>query len=131
MKTFNIGAKGSAELFVDDSSLAVNVGSGSLEVLATPTMTMLMEKAACGCIAPYLEGDETTVGTELSIKHISPTPAGMNVTAEAEVTEINGRGIVFKVSAYDDSGLIGSGVHKRFVVFGNRFMAKAAAKLNK
>ncbi|MBQ8296438.1 MAG: thioesterase family protein [Ruminococcus sp.] len=131
MKTFNIGISGKAELVTDNSTLAVNVGSGSLEVFATPSMTMLMEKAACCCLADYLENDETTVGTELSVKHLSATPSGMKVYAVAEVTEINGREICFSVSAYDEAGLIGSGTHKRFLVFGEKFMAKTLAKNNK
>ena len=115
MKTPETGIKASAELTVSDAELAVNVGSGSLEVFATPVMTMLMEKAACSCIQQYLEGDETTVGTELNIRHTSATPKGMKVSAEAD-SEVNGRELVFKVSASDEAGSIGEGVHKRFLV---------------
>lgn len=128
MKDLKIGITGRAELVSDKSVLAVNVGSGSLEVFATPMMVMLMEKAACNCLADYLENDETTVGTELSVKHISATPVDMKVHAEAEITEINGREIVFSVSAYDEAGLIGNGLHKRFLVLGEKFMAKTLSK---
>ena len=129
MKTPETGIKASAELTVSDAELAVNVGSGSLEVFATPIMTMLMEKAACSCIQQYLEGDETTVGTELNIRHTSATPKGMKVSAEAELTEVNGRELVFKVSASDEAGSIGEGVHKRFLVYGEKFTAKTNSKL--
>ncbi|MBR3283640.1 MAG: thioesterase family protein [Ruminococcus sp.] len=129
MKTPETGIKASAELTVSDAELAVNVGSGSLEVFATPVMTMLMEKAACSCIQQYLEGDETTVGTELNIRHTSATPKGMKVSAEAELTEVNGRELVFKVSASDEAGSIGEGVHKRFLVYGEKFTAKTNSKL--
>ena len=129
MKTPETGIKASAELTVSDTELAVNVGSGSLEVFATPVMTMLMEKAACSCIQQYLEGDETTVGTELNIRHTSATPKGMKVSAEAELTEVNGRELVFKVSASDEAGSIGEGVHKRFLVYGEKFTAKTNSKL--
>lgn len=130
MKEISIGIKGKAELVADSSVLAVNVGSGSLEVFATPMMTMLMEKAACCCVADLLENDETTVGTELNIKHTSATPSGMKVYAEAEVIEVNGREIVFSVKAYDEVGEIGCGTHKRFLVFSEKFMAKTLAKKN-
>lgn len=124
-----IGTKGSAELTVSAKELAVNIGSGSLEVFATPVMTMLMEKAACNCIQQFLEGDETTVGTELSIKHTSATPEGMKVTAEAVLTEVNGRELIFDVSAADEAGSVGCGTHHRFLVFGEKFTAKTKSKL--
>jgi len=131
MKKIEIGAKGFAEIIVSISDLAVNVGSGSLDVLATPKMAMLMEKAACSCISEFLETNETTVGTELNIQHLSPTPIGMKVYAEAEIIDVNGREIVFKVTAYDESSIIGSGTHKRFAVLVDKFMAKALSKINK
>ena len=129
MKDLNKGITGTSELTVTDKDLAVNVGSGSLEVLATPVMIMLMEKAACTCIAEFLEGDETTVGTEMNGKHISATPNNMKVCAEAELTEINGRELVFTVKAYDEAGDIGEGIHKRFLVYGDKFTAKANSKI--
>lgn len=130
MKNPEIGIKGIAELTVSSNKLAVNVGSGSLEVFATPVMTMLMEKAACNCLAGYMENDETTVGTELNIQHVSATPEGMRVYSEAVLTAINGREFTFEVTAYDESGLIGKGTHKRFLVFGEKFTVKAKSKLN-
>lgn len=130
MKNPEIGIKGIAELTVSSNKLAVNVGSGSLEVFATPVMTMLMEKSACNCLADYMENDETTVGTELNIQHVSATPEGMKVHAEAVLIAINGREFTFEVTAYDESGLIGKGTHKRFLVFGEKFTAKAKSKLN-
>lgn len=129
MKDINAGIKGEAALKVSENELAVNVGSGSLEVFATPVMVMLMEKAACCCVASYMENDETTVGTEMNVKHLSASPAGSDIRAEAELTEVNGRELVFGVKAYDNCGLIGEGTHKRFLVFGERFTEKAKAKL--
>ena len=129
MKDLNKGITGTSELTVTDKDLAVNVGTGRLEVIATPVMIMLMEKAACTCIAEFLEGDETTVGTEMNVKHISATPNNMKVCAEAELTEINGRELVFTVKAYDEAGDIGEGIHKRFLVYGDKFTAKANSKI--
>lgn len=129
MKELTKGITGTSELTVSEKELAVNVGSGSLEVLATPVMVMLMEKAACTCISDFLEGDETTVGTEMNVKHISATPQNMKVCAEAELIEINGRELIFSVKAYDEAGDIGEGIHKRFLVYGEKFTAKANSKI--
>ncbi|MCM1132544.1 MAG: thioesterase family protein [Ruminococcus flavefaciens] len=131
MKPIEINIKGTAETTVTDDKLAVTVGSGSLAVFATPAMTALMEESACNCLVDYLNDDETTVGTELSIRHISATPAGMKITAEAVLTEINGREFTFEVTAYDECGIIGKGSHKRFLVYSEKFTAKTYEKLNK
>lgn len=128
MKTIECGIKGTAEIKVSASELAANVGSGSLDVFATPAMIMLMEKAACICLADYLENDETTVGTAMNVQHISATPLGMTVSAEALLTEINGREFTFTVTACDEAEKIGEGVHKRFLVYGEKFMAKTNSK---
>ncbi|MBE6858685.1 MAG: dihydrolipoamide acyltransferase [Ruminococcus sp.] len=128
MKTIECGIKGTAEIKVSAAELAVNVGSGSLDVFATPAMIMLMEKAACSCLDDYLENDETTVGTALDVRHISATPLGMKVSAEALLTEINGREFTFNVTASDEAGKIGEGIHKRFLVYGEKFMAKTNSK---
>lgn len=128
MKTIECGIKGTAEIEVSAAELAVNVGSGSLNVFATPAMIMLMEKAACSCLDDYLENDETTVGTALDVRHISATPLGMKVSAEALLTEINGREFTFNVTASDEAGKIGEGIHKRFLVYGEKFMAKTNSK---
>lgn len=129
MKDIITGISGNAELMISDSELAVNVGSGSLEVFSTPFMVALMEKAACNCLSEYLENDETTVGTEINVKHISATPKSMKVTAEATLTEINGREFIFKVKTYDETGLIGEGTHRRFLVNGTKFTQKTYSKI--
>lgn len=129
MKDIITGISGNAELMVSDRELAVNVGSGSLEVFSTPFMVALMEKAACNCLSEYLENDETTVGTEINVKHISATPKSMKVTAEATLTEINGREFIFKVKTYDETGLIGEGTHRRFLVNGTKFTQKTYSKI--
>lgn len=129
MKEIVCGIKGTAEARADAGNLASTMGSGSLKVFATPAMTALMEAAACDCLSSYMDADETTVGTELNIKHTSATPEGMNVTAEAVLTQINGREFTFDVRAFDETGEIGSGTHKRFLVFGEKFTAKTYSKL--
>ncbi len=131
MKEMKTGITGNAEILITEKELACTVESGSLPVAATPVMVAMMEKAACNCINEYMENDETTVGTELNVKHVAASPLGAVIKAEAELLEINSREFTFNVRAYDNSGLIGEGIHKRFLVFGEKFTAKANAKLNK
>ena len=124
-----IGMKGIAESFVEREDTAKEVGSGDLLVYATPCMAALMEGAACEAIAEALKDTETTVGTMLCIEHTSATPVGLEVRAEAEVTNVEGKVITFNVRAYDESGEIGHGTHKRVIVNSQRFLDKAYTKL--
>ena len=124
-----IGMKGSVSTTVEREDTAYEVGSGSLLVYATPCMVALMEGAACEAIAPAMSDEKTSVGTQLSISHLSATPVGLDVWAEAEVTEVEGNAITFHITAYDEKGIIGEGTHKRFVVTTQRFLDKAYSKL--
>ena len=124
-----IGMTGSVSAVVEREDTAYEVGSGSLLVYATPCMVALMEGAACEAIAPALKEEKTSVGTELNILHISATPVGLEVRAEAEVTEVDGNTITFRVTAYDEAGKIGEGTHKRVVITSQRFLDKAYSKL--
>ena len=92
-------------------------------------MVALMEGAACEAIAAAFGEDKTSVGIELNISHLSATPVGLEVRAEAEVTEVSGSIITFRVTAYDEAGKIGEGTHKRAVVTTQRFLDKAYSKL--
>ena len=123
-----VGLKGRAETLVTQSNTATAACSGALPVFGTPFMCALMEEAAWTSIAPRLEPGQSTVGTKLDISHDSATPVGMKVWAESEVTEIDGRRIELKVTAYDEWGLIGQGTHQRFIVQDEKFLARAAAK---
>lgn len=124
-----IGLKGQAATLVEREDTAQEVGSGSLLVYATPCMVALMEGAACDAIAQYLPEDKTSVGTMLNISHLSATPVGLEVRAEAELTAVDGNKLTFKVSAYDEAGLIGEGTHERFIVSSQRFLDKTYSKL--
>ena len=128
-----IGMKHNVESVVTEENTAAKAGSGSLMVYGTPYMVALMENAALTLMAATLPESKGTVGTAMNITHISPTPVGMKVRAEAEVTNIsaNGKIVDFKVSAYDETGLIGKGTHQRAIIDNERFMAKANGKLNK
>ncbi len=125
------GNKNIIEIAVTKNDTARVLGSGELEVLATPRMVALMEECAYKCVASELEDGQSTVGTLMNVKHLSATPVGMRAWAEAEVTEVDGRRIVFSVKAYDDSGLIGEGTHERFIIFAEKFTQKTYSKLNK
>lgn len=124
-----VGMKGEVSTLVEKEDTAAEVGSGSLLVYATPCMVALMEGAACEAIAQCMTADKTTVGTELSISHISATPVGLEVRAEAEVTAVEGKVITFAVTAYDEAGKIGEGTHKRVVISSQRFLDKVYSKL--
>ena len=81
MKEIKIGSVGRAETIVKSSNLAVNMGSGSLEVFATPAMVALMEKSATNAVEEFLESGETSVGTAINISHVSATPLTVAVCA--------------------------------------------------
>lgn len=122
------GIKGRDTVQVVRENTAAVVGSGMLEVFATPMMIALMEKTACESVAPYLQEGQGSVGTELNVKHVAATPVGMTVTCETELVEVDGRRLVFRVEAYDEVGLIGTGTHERFVVNNEKFQSKTDAK---
>ena len=124
-----IGMKGEVSTSVEREDTALEVGSGSLLVYATPCMVALMEGAACEAISAALPEEKTSVGIELNIAHIAATPVGLDVRAEAEVTAVEGSIITFQVTAYDEAGKIGEGTHKRAVINTQRFLDKTYAKI--
>ena len=124
-----VGMKGEVGTTVEREDTALEVGSGSLLVYATPCMVALMEGAACEAIEAALGEDKTTVGIELNIQHTSATPVGLEVRAEAEVTAVDGKIITFSVKAFDEAGEIGKGTHKRAIVPVQKFLDKTYAKL--
>ena len=129
MAELKTGLKGRAEVAVTHENTAAVMGSGALEVFATPAMVALMEKAALESVQPCLEEGQGTVGTRLEISHLAATPVGMTVRAEAEVTAVEGKVITFAVRAFDEAGEIGSGTHTRVIVNSQKFLEKAYAKL--
>ena len=124
-----IGMKGETGMLVEREDTAAEVGSGSLLVFATPCMVALMEGAACEAVAEAIPEGQTTVGIELNIQHTSATPVGMEVRAEAEVTAVEGKIITFALRAFDESGEIGKGTHKRCIVNSQRFLDKTYDKI--
>jgi fluoroacetyl-CoA thioesterase len=117
MKSIAVGATGSWALDVRSEHLANCVKDAALPaVLATPVLVMIVENAALDAIKNSLEDGETVVGTRIDIRHLSPTPAGVRVVGQARVTAVEGGRIVFQVSAVDEHGQIGAGIHERVVL---------------
>ena len=123
------GIKGRSETIVATDNTALAMGSGTLEVFATPAMCALMEGCCAESIEPYLEEGQTSVGTALDIKHLSASPVGIKVWAASEVTDVDRKAVTFSVEAFDETGKIGEGTHSRFIVEADRFLDKAQSKL--
>ena len=124
-----VGMHAEVSSLVEREDTALEVGSGSLLVYATPCMAAMMEGAACAAIEEALEEGTTTVGTGLNLRHTAATPVGLDVRAEAEVTKVEGKVITFSIKAYDEKGEIGSAEYTRVVVNSQRFLEKAYQKL--
>ena len=123
-----VGLKGEAVMKVAVGNTAIEVGSGSVPVFATPMLVALMENAAINALAGHLEDGQTTVGMKVDVAHTAATPIDMTITARAELVDVDGRRLRFKVTAEDDAGPAGAGTHDRFVVDQAKFMAKVQQK---
>ncbi|MDO4739202.1 MAG: thioesterase family protein [Eubacteriales bacterium] len=123
-----IGIIGKQEIIVTEEKTAKAMGSGELNVFATPAMIALMENTAYTSVADQLESGQGTVGTLMNVKHLAATPVGMKVTCQTKLIEIDRRRLVFEVSASDEAGLIGEGIHERFIVDNAKFQSRADAK---
>lgn len=119
---------GKQTITVTEDKTAAVLGSGGLFVFATPAMIALMENTASKSVADALEEGQGTVGTLIEVKHTAATPVGMEVTCETKLVEVDRKRLVFEVKAYDAAGVIGEGVHERFIIDNEKFMAKAEAK---
>lgn len=126
-----VGIKGQRETIVTKENTAAGIGSGSLEVFSTPMMILLMEESCFMSVNDILEEGFSTVGTCVNVKHLSATPLGMKVVIKSELIKVDGRALTFKVEAYDEKGLIGEGIHERFIVNNEKFQAKTDSKLDK
>lgn len=118
------GLAGTAETIVRETNTAIAMGSGSLQVFATPCMVALMEQAACNAVAVCLDEESTSVGTLVNITHDAATGMGKAVTATATLVEVQGRKLIFEITAADEDKQIGKGTHERFIVNKEKFMAK-------
>ncbi|MDY7075390.1 MAG: thioesterase family protein [Chloroflexota bacterium] len=122
------GLSGKAEMVVTEADTAARWGSGLVPVLGTPALVGLMEGAAVQALADHLPPGQTSVGGRIDVHHLAPTPVGMRAYAHAELLEVEGRRLVFRVEAWDEMEQVGKATHERFVVDEERFVAKAEMK---
>ena len=118
------GIKGRLEQTVTPEMSAARVGSGLVDVFATPMMIALIEQTCYESVLPYLDEGQGTVGTHVNVAHTAATPIGMRVWCESELVEVDRRRLVFKVKAFDECGLIGEGSHERFIIDTVKFFEK-------
>lgn len=128
MEQIKPGLVGETTITVTKDQTARHLGSGSIDVYATPAMVALMEQAALSTIDPLLDKDQASVGTALDIRHLAATPLGHTVRARAEVTEVDRRRVTFRMQAWDEKELIGEGTHTRFIIDVDRFLDNLQAK---
>ena len=122
------GMSAQIEKIVTESDTAVSFGSGGVRVFATPMMVALMENAALKAVDPKLGEGFATVGLSLNVRHIAATPVGMKVYAKAELLNIEGRKLSFRVEAYDEQEIIGEGTHERYIIELSKFLEKTSKK---
>ena len=125
-----VGVKNRVEMSVSTDNTAEKMGSGELQVFATPAMIALIEETCWKSVKGMFGEEYGTVGTRLDISHLAPTPVGMKVWWESELIEEEGRKLTFGVKVYDETGIVGEGTHQRFVVENEKFMKKADSKKN-
>ncbi len=123
-----VGMRNEVEGRSSEETSAIAIGSGSLRVLSTPSMLALMERAASELVERHLPAEQTSVGIALNVKHTAATPIGLKLRAEALITALDGRKIIFEVRAFDEREEIGSGTHERFIVDRIKFQSKADGK---
>lgn len=123
-----IGIKGLQEIIVTEELTAAHIGSGLVKVFATPMMIALMEKTCATSVEAHLEAGQGTVGTHVNVSHSAATPVGMKVRCESELVEVDRRRLTFRVTASDERGIIGEGMHERFIIDSAKFQAKVDAK---
>ena len=122
------GITGHREQIVTPEMSAARVGSGLVDVFATPMLVALVEQTCYESVLPHLDEGQGTVGTLVNVSHLSATPIGRRVWCDSELTDVDRRRLVFTIKAYDDAGLIGEGTHERFVIDTAKFMDKLKAK---
>ena len=122
------GIKGHHEQVVTPAMSAARVGSGLVDVFATPMLVALIEQTCYESVLPHLDEGLGTVGTLVNVSHVSATPIGMRVWCDSELVEVDRRRLVFSVKANDEAGLIGEGTHERFIIDSDKFMEKLKSK---
>ncbi len=124
MSELKLGMVFETKKIVEEADTAAKFGSGGVYVFATPMMIGIMENASMNCVQEVLEDGQGTVGIHLDVKHMAATPMGMEVRAVAELIEIDGKKLRFKVEAFDEDKKIGEGTHDRFIIDVEKFMSR-------
>lgn len=122
------GLSGESQTVVEKANTAKHLGSGGVEVFATPEMVRLMERAGVAAVDHLLPEGQRTVGVHLDVKHLAATPPGMTVTARAELVAVEGRRLTFRVEAFDEVEKVGEGTHRRYVIDVARFQQRVEEK---
>lgn len=126
--TLQLGMKSEKSEQVTANNTAIRYGSGGVAVYATPAMIGLMEGTCLAAVDPHLPAGLATVGTQINVSHLAATPVGMMVRATAELTEIAGKKLSFRIEAYDEKEKIGEGTHQRYIIDINKFLQRAESK---
>jgi fluoroacetyl-CoA thioesterase len=119
------GGSAVVTLVVADADTALAMGSGDVAVLATPRLIALCEEATVAASASRVDEGQTSVGTEVQLKHVAAIAVGSEVRAEASLERVEGRRLIFTVSVTDESGLVAAGKVTRVIVDRRAFMTKA------
>jgi len=122
------GLTGRSEMIVKEEDLVSQRGGVPVDVLSTPRLIQLMETAAIEAIRDHIPGDQVSLGMEVRIKHLSATPLGMKVTANALLKGVEKNRLLFLVDAYDEKGKVAEGEHERVLVSRERFLQKVEKK---
>ncbi len=128
MQPLAVGLTQEFSIVVTPDRTASHLETGSVSVLSTPSMVWLVEHNAQTLAQKHLPEGKTTVGAEVLIRHLAPTPLGMKVTARVRIEEIDGRRIVFSAEVFDEVEQVGEGRHVRVIVDHARFMDKVKEK---
>ncbi len=123
-----IGEVGELHIPTDMSHTVEFVGNGMPAVVSTPNLIQFLERTARHTLAPHLDTDERTVGVEIDIKHLAPTPVGQTIYCRAQVIAAEGRQFTFQIEARDDHEVIVRGLHKRAVIRTESFSKRVKAK---
>lgn len=122
------GLVGEARIVVGPADLASAIGSGTVDVYGTPAMIGLLETAAINAVDHLLPEGSASVGTHLDVRHLAPSPLGVEIVARAELVAVDGRRLTFRLEASDPVDKIGEGTHERVIVDVTRLVGRAAAK---
>ena len=123
------GIKNTLTINVTQDKTAKVMGSGVLDVFATPSMVALMEQTAAQSVEQFLDEGTTSVGTKINVEHLAADPVGIDVKCESTLTEVDGRKLCFDITVSDKHGVVGKAYHERFIIKTESFMAKTNAKI--